>query len=114
MVNVLREAKGSQPNFMAVVGFEDWSLPAPLIGTAGVTGGLSNNVPELHRRIPPLVAVYTLGDPGLDATKLATKEFGFPLSPTVRNPALPTPPDSEKPIEKVFEAAGLLPVQGEA
>jgi hypothetical protein len=35
MVNVLRESKGSQPSLMALVGFEDWSLPTLLTGAAG-------------------------------------------------------------------------------
>jgi dihydrodipicolinate synthase/N-acetylneuraminate lyase len=69
---------------------------------------------ELHRRILPLLAIYTLSDPGLTAAKLAMKKLGFRLSPTVRGPALPTPPNPEEAIEATLEAAGLLPVQGEA
>jgi dihydrodipicolinate synthase/N-acetylneuraminate lyase len=70
---------------------------------------------ELHRRILPLLAIYTLSDdPGLTAAKLAMKKLGFRLSPTVRGPALPTPPNPEEAIEATLEAARLLPVQGEA
>ncbi len=133
MANVLRESKGSQPNFMALVGFEDWSLPALLTGAAGAIRSLPDAVPELfdglvrtfeggdlakatelHRRILPLVAISTLGDPGLSSVELAIKKLGFPLSPTMRGPALPTPPNYEEAIETTLEAAGLLPVQGEA
>ena len=46
--------------------------------------------------------------------KLAMKKLGFPLSPTMLNPALPTPPNYEEAIETTLKAAGLLPVQGEA
>jgi dihydrodipicolinate synthase/N-acetylneuraminate lyase len=60
------------------------------------------------------MAIYTLSDPGLGAAKLAIKKLGVPLSPTVRGPALPAPPDSDEAIEATLEAAGLLPVQGEA
>jgi dihydrodipicolinate synthase/N-acetylneuraminate lyase len=47
MVNVLRESKGSQPSLMALVGFEDWSLPTLLTGAAGAICGLLNIAPEL-------------------------------------------------------------------
>jgi 4-hydroxy-tetrahydrodipicolinate synthase len=123
-VNVLREAKESRPGFTVLVGFEDQILPALLARVDGAVCSLSNVAPEpfvglvrafddgdlakateLHRRILPLLAINTLSDPGLSATKLAMKKLGFPLSSTVRGPALPTP---------TLEAAGLLPVQVEA
>lgn len=132
-VNVLWEAKESRPDFTVLVGFEDQILPALLAGADGAICGLSNIAPELfvglvrafeggdlakatelHRRILPLMAIYTLSDPGLGAAKLAMKKLGVPLSPTVRGPALPAPPDSEEAIEATLEAAGLLPVQGGA
>ncbi len=132
-VSVLREAKEPRPDFTVLVGFEDQILPALLAGADGAICGLSNIAPELfvglvrafesgdlakatelHRRILPLMAIYTLSDPGLGAAKLAMKKLGVPLSPTVRGPALPAPPDSEEAIEATLEAAGLLPVQGEA
>jgi 2-dehydro-3-deoxy-D-pentonate aldolase len=132
-VNVLREAKESRPDFTVLVGFEDQILPALLAGADGAICGLSNIAPELfvglvrtfeggdltkaaelHRRILPLMSIYTLSDPGLGAAKLAMKKLGFPLSPAVRGPALPAPTDSEEAIEATLEAAGLLPVQGEA
>ena len=77
-------------------------------------GGDVAQATELHRRILPLLAIYTLSDPGLTAAKLAMKKLGVPLSPTVRGPALPAPPDSEEAIDAALEAAGLLPVRGEA
>ena len=132
-VNVLREAKEARPDFTVLVGFEDQILPALLAGADGAICGLSNIAPELfvnlvrafeggdltkaaelHRRILPLMAIYTLSDPGLGAAKLAMKKLGVPLSPTVRGPALPAPTDSEEAIEATLEAAGLLPVQREA
>ncbi len=132
-VSVVRKAKESSPDFTVLVGFEDQILPALLAGADGAICGLSNIAPELfvglvrafedgdlakaaelHRRILPLMAIYTLSDPGLGAAKLAMKKLGVPLSPTVRGPALPAPPDSEETIEATLEAAGLLPVQGEA
>ncbi len=132
-VSVLREAKEPRPDFTVLVGFEDQILPALLAGADGAICGLSNITPELfvglvrafesgdlakatelHRRILPLMAIYTLSDPGLGAAKLAMKKLGVPLSPTVRGPALPAPPDSEEAIEATLEAAGLLPVQGGA
>ncbi len=132
-VNVLQEAKESSPDFTVLVGFEDQILPALLAGADGAICGLSNIAPELfvglvrafedgdlakaaelHRRILPLMAIYTLSDPGLGAAKLAMKKLGVPLSPTVRGPALPAPPDSEEAIDAALEAAGLLPVQGGA
>jgi len=67
-------------------------------------GGDVAQATELHRRILPLVAVYTLSAPGFDSAKL-----GFPPSPI-----LPAPPDSNEAIETTLEEAGLLPVQGEA
>jgi 2-dehydro-3-deoxy-D-pentonate aldolase len=129
-VNVLGETKETRPDFTVLAGFEDQILPALLAGADGAICGLSNIAPELfvglvrafesgdlakatelHRRILPLMAIYTLSDPGLGAAKLAMKKLGVPLSSTVRGPA---PPDSEEAIEATLEAAGLLPVQGEA
>jgi hypothetical protein len=72
-------------------------------------GGDVAQATELHRRILPLVAVYTLSAPGFDSAKLAIKKLGFPPSPI-----LPAPPDSDEAIETTLEEAGLLPVQGEA
>lgn len=132
-VNVLNEVKPVRPDFAVLVGFEDQILPALLAGADGAICGLSNIAPELfvglvrtfeggdlakaaelHRRILPLMAIYTLSDPGLGAAKLAMKKLGVPISPTVRGPALPAPPDSEEAIDAALEAAGLLPVRGEA
>ena len=132
-VNVLLEAKESRPDSMVLVGFEDQILPALLAGADGAICDLSNIAPErfvglvrdfeggdlakateLHRRILPLMSIYTLSDPVLGAAKLAMKKLGFPLSPTVRGPALPAPLNSEGVIEATLEAARLLPVQGEA
>jgi dihydrodipicolinate synthase/N-acetylneuraminate lyase len=59
MVNVLRESKGSQPCLMALVGFEDWSLPALLTGAAGAICGLPNIAPELFNG---LVRTFEGGD----------------------------------------------------
>ena len=116
-----------------LVGFEGQILPALLAGADVAMRSLPNTTPdlfvgvvrtfersdlakatELHQRILPLVAVYTLSDSGLGSAKLAMKKLGFRLSPTVRGPALPTPPNPEEAIEATLEAAGLLPVQGEA
>jgi len=68
---------------------------------------------RLHRRVLHLMAMYTLSDPGLGATKLAMKKLGVPISPTVRGPALPVPPESEEAIEVALEAAGLLQIHRE-
>lgn len=111
-----------------LVEFEGQILPALLAGADVAMRSLPNTAPdlfvglvrtfeggdlakamELHRRILPLVAVYALSDPGLGSAKLAMKKPGSPLSPT-----LPTPPNSEEATETTLEAAGLLPVKGEA
>ena len=116
-----------------LVGFEGQILPALLAGADVAMRSLPNTTPdlfvgvvrtfersdlakatELHRRILPVVAIFTLGSPGLSSMKLAMKKLGFPLSPTMRSPALPTPPNYEEAIETTLKAAGLLPVQGEA
>ncbi len=132
-VNVLREVKEVRPDFVVLVGFEDQILPALMAGADGSICGLSNIAPELfvglvrafeggdltraaelHRRVLQLTSMYALSDPGLGATKLAMKKLGVPISPTVRGPALPVPPDSEEAIEAALEAAGLLAVRREA
>ncbi len=132
-VNVLREVKEVRPDFVVLVGFEDQILPALMAGADGSICGLSNIAPELfvglvrafeggdltraaelHRRVLHLTSMYALSDPGLGATKLAMKKLGVPISPTVRGPALPVPPDSEEAIEAALEAAGLLAVRKEA
>ena len=130
---VLQEVKESRSDSTVLVGVEDQILPALLTAADGAICGLSNiaqelfvdlvrafgdgdlaKATELHQRILPLISIYTLSDPGLGAAKLAIKKLGFPLSSTVRGPALPAPPDSKEAIEAALEAAGLLTVQGEA
>jgi 4-hydroxy-tetrahydrodipicolinate synthase len=113
-VHVLRETKGSRPDFTVLVGLEDQILPALLAGADGAICVLSNIAPEpfvglardfegddlakateLHRSILPLMAIYASSKPGLGA-------------------ALPAPPNSREPIEATLEAVELLTVQGEA
>ena len=132
-VNVLNEVKPVRPDFAVLGGFEDQILPALLAGADCSICGLSNIAPELfvglvrafeggdlaeaaqlHRRVLHLMAMYVLSDPGLSATKLAMMKLGLPISPTVRAPALPVPPESEAAIDAALEAAGLLPVHREA
>ena len=116
-----------------LVGFEGQILPALLAGADVAMRSLPNTTPdlfvgvvrtfersdlakatELHQRILPLVAVYTLSDSGLGSAKLAMRKLGFLLSPTLRVSTLPAPLDSEEATETTLEAAGLLPVQGAA
>jgi 2-dehydro-3-deoxy-D-pentonate aldolase len=131
-VNVLNAVKPVRSDFAVLVGFEDQILPALLAGADGAICGLFNIAPELfvdlvrafeggdlaeaarlHRRVLHLMAMYTLSDPGLGATKLAMNKLGVPIAPTVRGPALPVPTESEEAIEAALEAAGLLPVHRE-
>ena len=112
--NVLREAKGFETNFTVLVGFADQSLPALLAGVDRAIRGVSNIDPELHRRILPLMAICALSGAGLGAAKFPTKKLGFPHSPTMRAPTLPTPLNSEEAVEARVGSARLLPVQAEA
>ena len=122
-----QEAKGFGPNFPVSAGFEDHTLLALLALADVALRGLSNIVPEhfvglarafegglakateLHQRILPLMTIYAVSDPGLGAAKLTTKKLGFPPSPAVCGPILPTPRD----FEEAIEPTGLLPVWGE-
>jgi dihydrodipicolinate synthase/N-acetylneuraminate lyase len=132
-VNVLNEVKTVRSDFAVLVGFEDQILPTLMAGANGSICGLSNIAPalfvglvqafeagdlaevaRLHRRVLHLMAMYVLSDPGLGATKLAMQKLGVPISPTVRGPALPVPPESEEAIDAALKAAGLLPVHREA
>ena len=60
------------------------------------------------------MTIYALSDPGVSAAKLAMKKLGVPLSPAMCGLALYAPPSSEKTIDTALEAAGLLPIRGEA
>src|SRR5215207_696447 len=131
-VNVLHEVKLVRPDFAVLVGFEDQILPALLAGAEGAISGLSNVAPELfvnlvrcakkgdlrtavelHRRVLSLMAIGAYSDPVVGAVKLAMKKLSVPISPTVRGPALPAPPEAEEDIDATLHAAGLLPVQSE-
>lgn len=126
-VNVLREVRPVREDFTVLPGFEDQLLPGLLAGADGGISGLSNVAPELfvglvrafergdldeaaqrHRRVLSLMALGGHSDPPMGAIKLAMKKLGVPISPTVRGPALPAPPESEEAIEAVLESAGLL------
>lgn len=132
-VNVLHEVKPVRSDFAVLVGFEDQILPAMLAGGDGAITGLSNVAPELfvnlvksategdlqtaaelHRRVLSLMALGEHSDPIVGAVKLAMKKRGVPISPTVRGPALPAPPEADEGIDAVLHAAGLLPAQREA
>lgn len=128
-LDVIETVKQLRPDFTVLSGFEDQILPSVIAGGDGSVCGLSNVAPELfvelvraarsgyldraaelHRRVLPLLALYTLSDPGMGAVKLAMKMLGFPITPTVRGPALPAPPEAEARIEAALKEAGLLPV----
>lgn len=131
-VNALHEVKPVRSDFAVLVGLEDQVLPAMLGGGDGAITGLSNVAPELfvnpvksategdlqtaelHRRVLSLMALGEHSDPIVGAVKLAMKKRGVPISPTVRGPALPAPPEAEEGIDAVLHAAGLLPAQREA
>ena len=132
-VNVLNEVKPVRSDFAVLAGFEDQILPALMAGADGSICDPSNIAPalfvglvmafeagdlaeaaRLHRRVLNLMAMYVLSDPGLGASKLAMQKFGVPVSPTVRGPTLPVPPESGEAIDAALEAAGLLPVHREA
>lgn len=129
-VRILRETKAARADFTVLVGFEDQILPSILAGGDGAISGLSNVAPELfvglvesarsgdletaaglHRRVLALMRLYALSDPGMGAIKLAMSLLGVPLSPTVRGPALPAPPESREEISAALEEAGLSPVE---
>ncbi|HSL00246.1 MAG TPA: 4-hydroxy-tetrahydrodipicolinate synthase [Rubrobacteraceae bacterium] len=129
VVAVLREVKPARPDFSVLSGWEDLILPSLLAGADGSICALANVAPklfvdlvhsardgdltraaELHRRVLALTALGALSDTPLGAVKLAMKKLGVPLSPTVRGPALPAPPEAEEGIEAVLEEAGLLTV----
>ena len=113
-VKVLHEVKPGRPDFAVLAGFEEQILPTMLAGGDGSICGFANVAPELfvglvkavragdletaaelHRRVLSLMTIGTLSDTPLGAIKLAMTKVGFPISPTVRGPALPAPPESE-------------------
>lgn len=117
-VNVLREVKPVRSDFAVLAGFEDQILPSLLAGADGAISGFSNVAPELfvdlvrsvregdltraaelHRRVLSLASIIGLSDPLIGAVKLAMKKLDVPISPTVRGPALPPPPEAHTTIE---------------
>jgi 2-dehydro-3-deoxy-D-pentonate aldolase len=133
IVNVLHEVKPARPDFTVLAGFEDQILPGLLAGADGAISGLSNVAPELfvdlirafekgdlataaelHQRVLSLMTIGSYSDPILGAVKLAMKRLGVPISPTVRGPALPAPPEAHTAIEDALEEAGLVPMPEEA
>jgi 4-hydroxy-tetrahydrodipicolinate synthase len=129
VVGVLREVKPARPDFSVLSGWEDLILPSLLAGADGSICALANVAPklfvdlvrsarsgdlaraaELHRRVLSLTALGALSDTPLGAVKLAMKKLDVPISPAVRGPALPAPPEAEEGVETVLEEAGLLTV----
>lgn len=130
-VGVIRALTPVRPDFAVLVGLEDQILPSILAGGDGAISGLANVAPdllvglvraarsgdlekaaELHRRVLSLMTLGALSETPVGAIKLAMKMLGVPISPTVRGPALPAPPQAEAEIKAALKTAGLLPVAG--
>lgn len=128
--NVLREVKSERPDFCVLAGFEDLILPSMLAGGDGSVCGLANVAPELfvslvramqngdlgeaseiHRQVLSLMALGSLSDTPLGATKLAMNLLGVPISPTVRGPALPASEEARGKVEAVLREANLTTVR---
>jgi 4-hydroxy-tetrahydrodipicolinate synthase len=126
-VAVLREIKPSRPDFSVLSGWEDLILPSLLAGADGSICAFANVAPELfvnlveaarsgdltkaaelHRQVLTLVTLGAYSDPPIGAIKVAMKQLGVPISPTVRGPALPAT-DAEG-VKSVLEALGLTTV----
>jgi 4-hydroxy-tetrahydrodipicolinate synthase len=124
-VGVLREVKRVRPDFSVLSGWEDLILPSLLAGADGSICAFANVAPELfvnlvraaqdgdlaraaelHRRVLSLTTLGAYSDPAIGAIKLAMKQLGVPISPTVRGPALPA--TDEQGIEAVLKDVGLL------
>jgi 2-dehydro-3-deoxy-D-pentonate aldolase len=124
-VGVLREVKRVRPDFSVLSGWEDLILPSLLAGADGSICAFANVAPELfvnlvraaqdgdlaraaelHRRVLSLTTLGAYSDPAIGAIKLAMKQLGVPISPTVRGPALPA--TDEEGIEAVLKDVGLL------
>jgi 4-hydroxy-tetrahydrodipicolinate synthase len=124
-VGVLREVKRVRPDFSVLSGWEDLILPSLLAGADGSICAFANVAPELfvnlvraaqdgdltraaelHRRVLSLTTLGAYSDPAIGAIKVAMKQLGVPISPTVRGPALPAP--DEQGIEAVLKDVGLL------
>src|SRR5215212_9625384 len=127
VVGVLQEVKPVRPDFSVLCGWEDLILPSLLAGADGSICAFANVAPELfvnlveaagggdltraaelHRQILTLVTLGAYSDPPIGAIKLAMKQLGVPISPTVRGPALPA--TDEEGVESVLEALGLTTV----
>ncbi len=130
-VDVLREVKRMRPDFSVLAGWEDLILPSLLAGADGSICAFANVAPELfvelvksarngdltkaaelHRRVLSLMALGAHSDPPIGAIKLAMKKLGVPISPAVRQPALPVPQEAQGKVEAVLYDAGLLTVRG--
>jgi dihydrodipicolinate synthase/N-acetylneuraminate lyase len=124
-VGVLREVKRVRRDFSVLSGWEDLILPSLLAGADGSICAFANVAPELfvnlvraaqdgdlaraaelHRRVLSLTTLGAYSDPPIGAIKVAMKQLGVPISPTVRGPALPA--TDEQGIEAVLKDVGLL------
>jgi 4-hydroxy-tetrahydrodipicolinate synthase len=124
-VGVLREVKRVRPDFSVLSGWEDLILPSLLAGADGSICAFANVAPELfvnlvraaqdgdlaraaelHRRVLSLTTLGAYSDPAIGAIKLAMKQLGVPISPTVRGPALPA--TDEQGIDAVLKDVGML------
>ena len=125
-LDVLGEVKSANPDFSVLVGFEEQILPNLLAGGDGAISGLANVAPELfvglvrafregdlaeaadrHRRVLALLGLAKLSDPVPGAVKAAMQRLGVGISPSVRGPALPLPPESYEEMDGILESAGL-------
>jgi 4-hydroxy-tetrahydrodipicolinate synthase len=126
---IILEVKAARPDFLVFAAFDEYLLPALLIGADGCIPASANFAPEiccgiysavqakdfdrvalLAPRLAKLMSIYSIDTPYFGVVKEAIRLTGSPISTAVLAPALEPSEETKARLVEVLTEAGVLPV----
>ncbi len=123
---LIHEVKSIRKDFSVLVGFDDYLLPALMMGGDGGVMALANVAPQIHvatynawvkgdlykayegfKKILKLVQIYDIATSIPAAIKASLEIIGAPIKPCVRPPLRPELPEIRMKIESIIKRLDL-------
>ena len=122
------DVKSARPDFIVFAAYDEFLLPALLIGADGCIPATATFAPDiacgiyravrekdfdrivvLQRRLASLMGIYALDTPFFGVVKEAIRLTGSPISTAVLSPALEPSEQTKTRLVEVLKQAGVLP-----